>query len=201
MPFRLSILPVTRVLALTGLLAGFVPTSYAQGSLLLDLAHDAARVQYASTAAMSADAEFEWDLGLMLIEKNGGDSTLFTGTMRSVGDIGVANPNHQVTAALGVRAFWLHGDGFDGQALGVGGELSARFDGIDRLVFAGYGYFAPQVLSFGDADELFEFGARAGYQVLRNGEVFVGYRRVVVDVSGSDVTADVGFHLGMKFDF
>jgi hypothetical protein len=172
-------------------------------SLSLDLSDDAVRLQYASTVSMSADSEFEWDAGFLLVEGDNGDSDrkLFTGTLRSVGDAGVAN--HQVNAALGLRASWLNGRGFDAQALGVGGEVSARLQGMDRLVFAGYGYYAPKILSFGDAEEFFEFGASAGYQVLRNGEVFLGYRRVTFDPkqAAGTVTADTGFHVGIKFGF
>lgn len=196
---KLSLRRVAVVLA-----GSFLATTAVQadsGSLALDLSNDSVRVQYTSTATMSADSEFEWDAGFLLIENDStADRKLFTGTIRSVGDAGVAD--HQVTAALGLRASWLNGDGFDAQALGVGGEISARFQGIDRLVFSGYGYYAPKVLAFGDADEFFEFGARAGYQVLRNGDVYVGYRRVTFEpTGGSSVTADTGFHLGMKFGF
>lgn len=187
---------------LSGLLAATVLASAAQaeGFLALDLSDDTARLQYSNTASMSADSEFEWDAGFLLIEGDNGasDRKLFTGTIRSVGDAGVAN--HQVNAALGLRGSWLNGDGFDAQAVSVGGEVSARFQGIDRLVFSGYGYYAPKVLSFGDADAFLEWGARLGYQVLRNGEVFVGYRQVKLETDlGIDVTADTGYNLGIKF--
>lgn len=177
-------------------------TAQAEGFLALDLASKSARIQYASTATMSADSEFEWDAGFLLVEGDNGtaDRKLVTGTIRSVGDAGVAN--HQVKAALGVRASWLNGSGFDAQALAVGGEVSARLQGMDRLVFSGYGYYAPQVLSFGDADAFLEWGASAGYQVLRNGEVYLGYRQVKFEpTQGSSVTADTGYHIGMKFGF
>lgn len=193
----------TAISSATLVAASLVAPAYASGSLSLDLSDDAVRVQYASTVSMSADSEFEWDAGFLMVEGEGGssDRKLFTGTIRSVGDAGVAE--HQVNAALGMRAAWLNGSGFDAQALAVGGEVSARFQGMDRLVFAGYGYYAPKVLSFGDADDFFEFGARAGYQVLRNGEVYLGYRRVTFEpkLGGGSVTADTGFHLGMKFGF
>ena len=177
------------------------PALLAQGSLSLDLADDAARIQYANVANMSADTEFEWDLGLLLTENDTNDDTgkLITATARSVGDTGVTD--HEVTAALGVRAFWLHADEFDAQALAIGGEFSARLQGMDRLVFSGYGYYAPSILSFSDADEVFEIGLQAGYQVLRNGDVFLGYRRVTVDSDEKGgATLDVGFHIGLKFD-
>lgn len=189
-------------LKLGGLLAAVVMASAAQagGFVALDLSDDTARLQYSSTASMSADSEFEWDAGFLQIEGDNGasDRKLFTATMRSVGDAGVAN--HQVNAALGLRGSWLTSSGFDAQALSVGGEVKARFQGIDRLVFSGYGYYAPKVLSFGDADAFLEWGARLGYQVLRNGEVFVGYRQVKFETSlGNDVTADTGYNVGIKF--
>lgn len=203
MHFKLRTAISSAALLAASAAASVMAPAYASGSLALDLSDDAVRVQYASTVSMSADSEFEWDAGFLLVEGDTGegDRKLFTGTIRSVGDAGVAE--HQVNAALGLRASWLNGRGFDAQALGVGGEISARFQGMDRLVFSGYGYYAPKVLSFGDADDFFEFGARAGYQVLRNGEVYLGYRRVAFDpkMSGGSVTADTGFHVGMKFGF
>lgn len=174
----------------------------AAGTVGLDLSSDAVRVQLSNVANMSADTEVEWDAGFLRIEAdNGGPSrSLITGTLRSVGDAGIAN--HQVNAALGVRAFWLNGGGFDAQALGVGGSLSARLQGMDRLVFSGYAYYAPQIISFGDAEAFLECGGNVAYQVLRNGEVFLGYRQVKVEPKqSSDVTIDTGFHLGMRFGF
>lgn len=185
------------------LLAGlFVAGTAAAGSIALDLSSDAVRLQLSNVANMSADTEVEWDVGFLRVEAdNGGPSrSLITGTLRSVGDAGIAH--HQVNAALGVRAFWLNGDGFDAQALGVGGALSARLQGMDRLVFSGYAYYAPQIISFGDADAFLEWGGNLAYQVLRNGEVFLGYRQVKVEPKqSSDITIDTGFHLGMRFGF
>lgn len=174
----------------------------ADGKVGLDLSSEAVRIQVSNTANMSAESEVDWDAGFLRVESDNGGPTrsLITATVRSVGDAGVAR--HQVDAALGVRAFWLHGGGFDAQALGVGGALSARLDGMDRLVFTTYAYYAPQIISFGDADAFLEWGGDAAYQVLRTGEVYLGYRQVKVDPKqGSDLTVDTGFHLGMRFGF
>lgn len=186
------------------MLAGVMATGLATagGTVGLDLSSDAVRLQVSNVANMSADTEVEWDAGFLRVEAdNGGPSrSLVTGTLRSVGDAGIAH--HQVNAALGVRAFWLNGGGFDAQALGVGGELSARLQGMDRLVFSGYAYYAPQIISFGDAEAFLEWGGNVGYQVLRNGEVFLGFRQVKVEpTQGPDLTMDTGFHLGMRFGF
>lgn len=180
----------------------FSAAALADGKVGLDLSSEALRVQVSNTANMSADAEVDWDAGFLRVESDNGGPTrsLITATVRSVGDAGVAR--HQVDAALGVRAFWLNGGGFDAQALGVGGALTARLDGMDRLVFSSYAYYAPQIISFGDADAFLEWGGDVAYQVLRTGEVYLGYRQVKVDPKqGADVTVDTGFHLGMRFGF
>lgn len=192
----------TALKLITTTFAGLFSFSALADSLSIDLASDAVRIQYGSTVSMSADSEFEWDAGFLLVEGDNGESDrkLVTGTVRSIGDAGIAE--HQVSAALGARAFWLNGEGFDAQAVGVGGEVSARLSGMDRIVFNGYAYYAPQILSFGDADAFLEWGGRAGYQVIRNGEVYVGYRQVKIEpTQGPDVTADTGFNLGMRFEF
>lgn len=180
----------------------FSAAALADGKVGLDLSSEALRVQVSNTANMSVDAEVDWDAGFLRVESDNGGPTrsLITATVRSVGDAGVAR--HQVDAALGVRAFWLNGGGFDAQALGVGGALTARLDGMDRLVFSSYAYYAPQIISFGDADAFLEWGGDVAYQVLRTGEVYLGYRQVKVDPKqGADVTVDTGFHLGMRFGF
>lgn len=188
------------ILVLVGLTA--FGMAHAAGKVGLDLSSDSVRLQVSNTANMTADSEVDWDAGFLRVESdNSGPSrSLITGTIRSVGDVGAAR--HQVDAALGVRAFWLHGDSFDAQALGIGGSLTARLDGMDRLLFTGYVYYAPQIVSFGDADEFLEWGGDVAYQVLRTGEVYLGYRQVKIDPQqGADLTIDTGFHLGMRFGF
>jgi hypothetical protein len=58
------------------------------------------------------------------------------------------------------------------------------------------------VLSFGDSDEFYEVEAWAGYSVLRDGEVYLGWRRIKTDFDDDgDTMIDTGFHVGLRVRF
>lgn len=107
-------------------------------------------------------------------------------------------------AGLGLRLVYTRTDPsiFDGTALALGGFARYTFPNADRYSIAGYGYFAPDITSFGDQDEYYEVGARFGYSVLRDGDVYLGVRRIQSKYDGAGkFTMDSGLHVGFEIRF
>jgi hypothetical protein len=53
-----------------------------------------------------------------------------------------------------------------------------------------------------DADKYWEANAWAGYSVLRQGQLYLGVRRIEAGFEDSaDVSFDTGFHVGLRLDF
>jgi hypothetical protein len=110
--------------------------------------------------------------------------------------------NLPTTAGLGFRATGWEDDKLDGGAVGLGGFATVNIPDAPGLSFTGGLHYAPSILSFGDSDDMTSLELRANYRVIRNAEVFVGYRYLNTDFEGrGDVDLDEGVLAGMKLFF
>jgi hypothetical protein len=90
----------------------------------------------------------------------------------------------------------------DGMALPIGGFVNYTLPDYDRFVLGGSVYYAPDVLAFGDLTKYLEYNAWAGYSVLRQGQIYIGARRVRGSFKeGPGVTFDTGLHFGLRLRF
>ncbi|KPK60128.1 MAG: hypothetical protein AMJ59_07520 [Gammaproteobacteria bacterium SG8_31] len=116
-----------------------------------------------------------------------------------------AGGNRPLTAGLGTRFYYTgydKGSKEDGSSLTLGGFVRYQFPQLDRVAVGGTLFYGPSVLSFGDADEFYELEGWAGYSVLRDGEVYVGWRRIKTDFDNDgDTMIDTGFHVGLRVRF
>ena len=171
----------------------------------------------ASTSAFAADADlsltndsakgqvnfFETNSDIQL----GAGYTYHEGS-RHIGNIDfhaqgrTALGNLPTTAGLGVRALGWEDDKLDGGAVGLGGFATVNIPDAPGLSFTGGLHYAPSILSFGDSDDMTSLELRANYRVIRNAEVFVGYRYLNTNFEGSgDLNLDEGVMAGMKLFF
>ena len=99
---------------------------------------------------------------------------------------------------LGARAFWLDAEDDDGYgvALGIGVSREILF----KLHASVEVYYAPDIITGGDFDDLFDADLRLRYQLLENASLFVGYRKLEVD-AGQDVDIYDDPYVGIKFVF
>ncbi|WP_372966658.1 YfaZ family outer membrane protein [Marinobacter sp.] len=112
--------------------------------------------------------------------------------------------NLPTTAGLGLRGIAWDDDHVDGGAVGVGGFATVNIPDVPGLSVSGSLYYAPSILSFGDSDDMTSLELRTSYRVIRNAEVFAGYRylNTELDMVGSpDINLDEGVLAGMKIFF
>lgn len=110
--------------------------------------------------------------------------------------------NLPTTAGLGVKAIGWEDDRLDGGAVGLGGFATVNIPNAPGLSFTGGLHYAPSILSFGDSDDMTSLELRGSYRVIRNAEVFVGYRYLNTDFEGrGDLNLDEGVMAGMKLFF
>ena len=118
---------------------------------------------------------------------------------------GAASGVDPLKAGLGLRFSYVSNDREseeDGTALGLGGFVRYTLPQYDRVNFGASLYYAPEVLSFGDVDELWELGLDAGYSVLKQADVYVGWRTVKADFKNDGTERmDTGFHVGLRVRF
>ncbi|MFP3977849.1 MULTISPECIES: YfaZ family outer membrane protein [Marinobacter] len=112
--------------------------------------------------------------------------------------------NLPTTAGIGMRGIFWDQNRADGGAVGLGGFATVNIPRAPGLSFTGGLYYAPSILSFGDSDDMTSFELRANYRVIRNAELFVGYRYLNTELdypSEPDVNLDEGVLAGMKIFF
>lgn len=119
--------------------------------------------------------------------------------------VGAAAPgSEQLTAGIGARLAYLDGDGgqSDGYALGIGGSARWVVPRYSRFSVAGELYWAPDILSGGDAEEYVDGTVRVAYNVTRNADVYIGARYTSADYENQpSVKFDTGMHAGFALRF
>jgi hypothetical protein len=118
---------------------------------------------------------------------------------------GAASGVDPLWAGVGLRLSYIKNDRDseeDGVALGMGGFVRYTLPQYDRISFGGSLYFAPGVLSFGDVDKFYEAGIWAGYSVIKDADVYLGWRKVEADFNDDgSKSMDSGLHIGLRARF
>ncbi|MBS8240715.1 hypothetical protein DYI22_09350 [Marinobacter lipolyticus] len=112
--------------------------------------------------------------------------------------------NLPTTAGIGMRGFGWEDDDLDGGAVALGGFATVNIPDVPGLSLTGGLHYAPSILSFGDSEDLTSLELRGSYRVIRNAEVFAGYRYLNTDLDSplrGDVNLDEGVMAGMKIFF
>jgi len=103
--------------------------------------------------------------------------------------------------SIGGRLIYAAPKNLDLSALAFGAKL--RFSPVHRLGIGGSIFYAPSITSFMDADSYTETTLRLDYQILPQAFVYIGHRKIEVDIDGGgkNVELDEGVHLGFKMLF
>lgn len=116
-----------------------------------------------------------------------------------------AGGSRSLTAGVGTRFYYLdydEGSREEGYSLSLGGFVRYEFPNYDRVAVGGSLFYGPGVLSFGDSDSFYEVGAWAGYSILKDAEVYLGWRRIRTDFDDDgNSTMDSGVHIGLRARF
>ncbi|WP_018233803.1 YfaZ family outer membrane protein [Thioalkalivibrio thiocyanodenitrificans] len=111
---------------------------------------------------------------------------------------------HPVTFGLGGRFYAGSIDDPDQsfQALALGGEARLTIPANMPMAVVGELHFAPSVTSFGDADQLLDWGFRYELEVTPGVSGFAGYRRLTLDLDeDSNYRVDKRVHFGIRFSY
>lgn len=103
----------------------------------------------------------------------------------------------QVYAAL------LNEENNDVMALSVGAELRFVISEKRDFAVAGHAYYAPDILTFGSADNLTDFSAQAEIEIAKQMKAFVGMRWFELDLTagGGTQTLQDEVYVGLGYRF
>jgi YfaZ precursor len=156
---------------------------------------DALRATYATGFSNNLRVEAGW-----LTDSDEGD-VVHAGLL-VVGD--VAPAGQKLTGGIGARLAYLDGEGNnrEGYALGVGGSLRWAIPRYDRFAVYGEYYWAPEILSGGDAEKYVDTSIRLGYSVTKQADLYVGARYTGAEYDDRpEILFDTGMHIGFELRF
>ncbi|QEP42265.1 hypothetical protein D5085_03405 [Ectothiorhodospiraceae bacterium BW-2] len=85
-------------------------------------------------------------------------------------------------------------------SIAIGGQLT--LSPMARINLSTTLFYAPKILSFGDAENLTEAGLRLGYRIIPPADVYLGYRYVDIDIKERETARlDEQFHIGFQYNF
>jgi len=103
---------------------------------------------------------------------------------------------------IGPKAYLGQTDTEDYLTIGFEALGNYRLAEMNRFIVSAYGYYAPGILSFIDADELWELHFRASYELIPSASIYVGYRKIRAKVNVKrERTIDDEFHFGIIMNF
>ena len=166
----------------------------AGGSIDLSLSNDSARFEYDATKVGSG---LHVSASIMHHEDDGDLASL------GLHVVDLREPNSPLYIGVGGRIFGYVSGDYDGGALGVGGFARYNIPGVIGLSIAGYGYYAPSVVSFGDTENLLDSDIRIQYALLPTARIYTGYRysEVGIEQTKDEIVLEQGVHFGLKVDF
>lgn len=166
----------------------------AGGSVDLSLSSDSARFEY---DAAKVGSGLHVSASIMHHEDDGDLASL------GMHVVDIREPNSPLYIGVGGRVFGYVSGDYDGAALGVGGFARYNIQAAPGLSIAGYGYYAPSVVSFGDTKSLVDSDIRIQYALLPTARVYTGYRysQVEIEQTSDDIVLEQGIHFGLKVDF
>jgi hypothetical protein len=112
--------------------------------------------------------------------------------------------SNPITAGVGARIVYTNGEksNQDGFMAPVGGFLRWSPSGLDRLSVSGDIYYAPKILSLGDAEKYEEYAIRVGYNITREADIYIGARYINGEYKQAPrALYDNGMHVGISLRF
>ena len=169
-------------------------------SMDINLSNDAAQFKYGTLVGGTTYGRSELTYGLLFNED---DVYLFEVGLLVIDQAGSKSPGLEL--GIGPKFYFADTDKSDGDAaaLGLGGQIRYKNMAAPRIVYNAEGYYAPSIVSFLDADSMFEFNLRLEYEILPTANIYLGYRDIEVEIENSDknVELDENVVLGVRFKF
>jgi len=178
----------------------FVSSQAMAQGLDLSLSNDSVQARFSSLAGNPTGmGNSEMDLGVLYSSGSGSakDSLLGMLGVMVVGNAGTGAP--ELDVGVGVKLFAATIDNDNFAALAVGGRLRFHPKALNRLSFTAEAHYAPDIVTFIDAQRFLYATVRVEYEILPQALAYIGYRNVWADLSsGPNVDLDNGGHIGLQ---
>ena len=110
-----------------------------------------------------------------------------------------------LTVSVGFRLNWADYDQKSeerGPSLALGGDVRYRLPDLEEVSLGGSFYYAPSALALIDSEGYSDLHLFVGYEVIPNGEVYLGWRRLKNEFEDDGwVAMDDGVHVGIRLQY
>jgi len=175
--------------------AGFSANTSA-ASFDLNLNNKSAQVRFASVIGGTTMGRTETSVGFLY---NDEEKYVLDISLLVVDVAGSKSPGLEI--GVGPKFYFADGDKGEAIAIGLGGRLRYKIPAIQRLNFGLEGYYAPDIVAFANADNMYEVEFRTGYEILPTADIYAGYRRIRAKFDLGDETLDESIMFGFKLSF
>ncbi len=172
----------------------------AASSLDLGLSNESVRVRYGKDVSTSPQGRKEAGVGALYNTK---DNAMFDAWFHITDEAGSKAPG--LDASVGFKAYVGKTKHREYLGVGIGGALLYRPAQSNRLLLSAGAHFSPNIVTFLDADNLWELNARLGYEVLPSAIAYISYQNVRVNFNSkqfeNEQVVQRGGQLGLELRF
>ena len=173
------------LIVLSGLVFG-QSVAYA-GDLEIGLSNEVAQVSYSQSYNQQAKLQASY----LHADTNHNKSTVL-----GVGVL-TSQDNGDLEPRLGAKVFLVDGEGPSNSGYGLALTAGTDFSLMPKWILSADAAYAPKIIMGGDFDGYYELSARCGYQLIKNGSVYVGYQKH--QTSSPSYGVYEGVVVGVKF--
>lgn len=171
-----------------------------QAASLLDLglSNESVRVRYGKDVNTSPQGRKEVGMGALF---NNNDNVMLDAWFHITDEAGTKAPG--LDASVGFKTYLGRTKNREYLALGIGGALLYRPVQSNRVLMSAGAHFAPNIVTFLDADNMWEVNLRLGYELLPSAIAYIGYQNVRVNFSifEDEQVVERGGQLGLELRF
>ena len=139
------------------------------------------------------EQDFSGELALLHADFEGIDTDQISYTFAAHGQ------RDRFDISLGLRFFLIDAEREDGYGAGLGLGIGTQI--IDKVFAEGEVYYSPDILTGGDLENTLDAEVRLNYQLIDNGQLFIGYRWFEIDTDHGDFDVYDDPVIGIKFTF
>ena len=176
-----------------------VSTFAAADTLDIGLSNHAAQFKYGVPSTLAGKSEIYADF-------------MYNDQNSVIGGVGLLIANDEIrvpglTIGIGAKAVAAtiksSPSRYNTSAVALGAQVRYELPTERRVAFAGEFYYGPDIITFGDAKQFEQFGARAEFSVSPQVQVYAGYRKTVftVKTTNADAVLISGPLAGVQFSF
>ncbi|MGD8546625.1 MAG: YfaZ family outer membrane protein [Thiohalophilus sp.] len=153
------------------------------------LGSDVARFAYATEAFGQQFGRLETEFGFLYTDRNGGvreDDYLAHLGLQVRGE----SLDAPLIASVGGRIYFGEASTHNISGIGLGGDVLLMPESWGGFGLGGFLYYAPNVVSFQDADSITEWGIFGSFQVTPQASIKAGVQNIEADIDGGG-TAEI----------